>query len=61
MTRILFHGAKARVNVNGKLSQEFVIQGQGCLVEPDLFFIINELVNVTIKAQQPAGMEAPWD
>ncbi len=51
----LFHGAKARANVNGKLSQEFVIEGQGCLVEPYLFFIINELLNVTIKAQQPAG------
>ncbi len=53
--RILSSNAKARVNVNSKLFQNFDI-GHGCLVGVPmvlcLFFILGEFLNATIKKDQ---------
>lgn len=53
--RILSSSAKARVNVNSKLFQNFDID-HGCLVGVPtvlcLFFILGEFLNATIKKDQ---------
>ena len=54
MTRLLFNGTQARVNVNGRYMQYFDIKPgvrQGCPLAPYIFLIIGEILNHCIKQE----------
>lgn len=58
MTKLLFSGAIASVSVNGKRTPKFPIrQGlrQGCPLAPYLFFIVGEILNISLKKEVNIG------
>jgi hypothetical protein len=58
MIQLFFPGAKAAVNVNGRITSHFpVLQGvrQGCPLAPYLFLIVGEVLNHCVKREAAQG------